>query len=98
MRGVQFQVVRVVVGLLAMFFAYGLARVSARLRRERQPMRKALTWLLRTILALGAILWTGGFDAVGILMVALSAVAFAGGILLELRPRHEEEIHLFPGQ
>ncbi len=78
-----------------MFFAFGLARITARLRAAGQPMAKSVTWVLRTAVAVGAVIWTGGFDGVGIVAVILAAAGFAIGFYLEIRPKHEEEIHLF---
>ena len=79
-----------------MFFAYALGRAGTRLRRQGQPMRKALAWALRTAVALGAVVWVRGLDLVGIAMVMLAALSFAAGILIESRPAKVEEIHLFP--
>ena len=83
-------------GLLALFFAHFLGRVGARLHQQKQPYAKALTWFLRTAVALFAVLWTRGLDAVSIVTLALAALSFAGGIYVEMRPHHTEEIHLFP--
>jgi hypothetical protein len=96
-RGTSFQLLRLALGLLALFFAYALGRMGTRLRRERQPMRRALTWALRTTVAVVAVLWVGGLDAIGIATLALVALGLAAGILLELRPPKTEQIHLFPG-
>jgi hypothetical protein len=93
---VPIQTLRLVLGLLAMFFAYALGRTLARLRRLRQSASKAITWILRTVVALFAVLWTGGFDALGIVLFGLAGLALAAGIYLEMRPRKIEETHLFP--
>jgi hypothetical protein len=93
---VPVQLLRVVLGLLAMFFAYALGRVGTRLRREGQPMRKALAWVLRTAVALGAVVWVRGMDLVGVAILALAALSLAAGILIESRPAKVEQIHLFP--
>ena len=58
-------------------------------------MVRALTWVLRTVVSLGAILWTRGFDVVGIVMMGLAAVALALGVYVESRPHRTDEIHLF---
>jgi uncharacterized protein (DUF2062 family) len=79
-----------------MFFAYALGRVATRLYNAGQPMTKALTWVLRTVVTLGAILWTRVFDPVAIGAIVAAMVSLAAGIYLESRPhRTEEEIHLF---
>ena len=93
---IPIQTLRLILGFLAMFFAYALGRTLARLHRLRQPATKAVTWILRTVVALFAIFWTGGFDALGILLLVLACLALAAGIYFEMRPRKVEETHLFP--
>ncbi len=90
------QLLRVMLGLLAALFAYSLGHVTIRLRREKQPFRKALTWVLRTLVSVFAVFWQHGLDATSIAVLAMVAAAFALGAYLEWRPRHVEEIHLFP--
>ena len=89
------QFLRAFLCLLGMFFAFALARVATRLYRQRLPLTKSLTWVLRTAVAGVAVLWTGGFDAIGVACMALIAIGFALGVYVELRPKHTEEIHLF---
>jgi hypothetical protein len=86
---------RVLLGLLAMFFAYELGRAATRLHNAGQPMVRALTWVLRTVVSLGAILWTRGFDVVGVVMMGLAAVSLALGVYVESRPHRSDEVHLF---
>lgn len=81
--------------VLAVFFCFFLGRNGARLHRSKQPYTRALTWTLRAVVALGGILWIGGFDAIGIAAVLLSAAAFFAGIYVETHPPKAEEIHLF---
>jgi hypothetical protein len=92
---VPMQFLRLLLGLLAMFFAYELGRVATRLHHGGQPMTRALTWLLRTVVSLGAILWTRGFDWLADVTLTLAAASLAAGIYLESRPQRTEEIHLF---
>jgi hypothetical protein len=89
------QFLRVALGFLAIFFAYALGRVATRLRSQDQSMTKALPWVLRTAVTLLAIVWTRGFDAVGIVTLGLAVFGFIGGIYMEIRPRRTEETHLF---
>ena len=96
MRLVPIQLLRVGLGLLAVLFAYSLGRTTVRLHRQNQPYRKALTWVLRTAVCVFAVLWQRGFDATSIATLALVAASFALGAYLEWRPRHVEEVHLFP--
>jgi hypothetical protein len=89
------QLLRVALGALAVVFAHALGRVTARLRLQKQPFSKALSWVLRTAICLIAVFWRRGFDAVSIAMLVLAAVSFALGVFMEQRPRHVEEVHLF---
>jgi hypothetical protein len=84
------------VGLLGMFFAYALGRMWVRLRRNGQPVAKAVTWVLRTAVAVFAVVYVGGFDGLAIALLALIALALAAGAYMETRPRRVEEVHLFP--
>ena len=78
-----------------MFFAYELGRAATRLHNAGQPIARALTWVLRTVVTLGAILWTRVFDPLAIVAIAAAMASLAAGIYLESRPRRTEEIHLF---
>ena len=78
-----------------MFFAYALGRVATRLHNAGQPMAKALTWVLRTVVTLGAILWTRVFDPLAIIAIAAAIASLAAGVYMESRPHTTEEIHLF---
>lgn len=87
---------RVALGLLAVLFAYSLGRITVRLHRQNQPFTKALTWVLRTVVCVFGVLWQRGLDATSVATLALVAASFALGAYLEWRPRHVEEVHLFP--
>ncbi len=92
---VPIQLLRIFLGLLAVFFAYELGRMATRLRTAGQPMVRALTWALRTVVALGAIIWTRGFDLIGIVMIVLAVAGLGAGVYMESRPRVREDVHLF---
>jgi hypothetical protein len=94
-RFVPIELLRILLGVLALFFAYALGRTIARLRRRKQPYTKALTWVLRTVVCLFGVLWNRGLDVTSIIFLALSASTFALGYFIEWRPRHVEETHLF---
>ncbi len=95
MRPVPLQLIRILLVFLALFFAHFLGRVIVRLRRQKLPYTKALTWFLRTTVALFGIIWMRGVDLLSVLTLLLCAVAVAAGIWVESRPRKVEEIHLF---
>ena len=89
------QFLRVGLGILAVLFAWALGRLAIRLRRQKQPYRKALTWVLRTAVCVFGVLWQWGFDATSLATLAGVAAGMGLGSYLEWRPRHVEEIHLF---
>jgi hypothetical protein len=78
-----------------MFFAFELGRLWVRLHEAGRPFTKAISWVLRTVVAVFAVLYGRGFDALGIALVALIVLALAAGVYLEMRPRKIEETHLF---
>ncbi len=88
------QLLRVLLGVLAVFFAYALGRTITRLRRARQPYAKALTWALRTTVCLFGVLWNRGLDATSVTFLILSAAVFALGSYLERRPPRADETHI----
>jgi hypothetical protein len=92
---VPIQLLRVTLGILAVFLAYALGRVVARLHRQNQPYSKALTWALRVTVCVLGVFWRRGLDATSIATLALAAVGLGFGVFVEQRPRHVEEIHLF---
>ncbi len=94
MRLLPIQLLRLIVLFMLVFFAHFLGRAIARLRRQGQPLVKALTWILRTSVALLAIVWTGGLDYLTIVSLLLAAVSFAWGMYRERHPPHAEEYHL----
>jgi hypothetical protein len=96
MSPVPIHLLRAALCLLAIFFAFWLARVATRLRRLELPLTKALSWVLRLAVTLLGVLWSGGLDFFGILALALAAAGFALGVWVELRPRNTEEIHIAP--
>ncbi len=92
---VPIQFLRVLLGLMAMGFAYMLGRAATRLHNAGQPMTRALAWVLRTVATVGAVLWTRGFDPLAIVVLAAAAASLAAGVYMESRPHRTEEIHLF---
>ncbi len=83
--------------MLALFFAYGLGRLATRLRRQKQPFSKAVTWVLRLCVTLLGVFWGGGLDPLGLLALLLAAAGLALGIWLEARPKKAEApIHIAP--
>jgi hypothetical protein len=82
---------RVLVGLLGLFFAHFLGRSIVRVRRG-QNMRSLYGWLVRTLIAEGAILWHRGLDTLAIVAFTLTAVSLVVGFWDEQRPKKQEDL------
>lgn len=83
--------VRLLIGLIALFFAHFLGRSAARLYEGRERLERTLIWVLRTSVALAAVVWGGGLDALAIATLALCGAAFGAGCYSEVRPRAAPE-------
>ena len=83
-------VLRVVLGLLCLFFAHLLGRSIIRARRG-QGARGLYGWLLRTAITAGAILWRRGLDDIAIVAFTLAAASLAVGMWDEQRPKKQED-------
>jgi|YNPBryunderm2012_1023409.scaffolds.fasta_scaffold00262_15 hypothetical protein len=90
--------VRVALGLLTVFFAHFLGRAAVRTARGVQAPSRLTPWLIRFLLALGAIVWSGGLDLVAIVTLVLSGATGGYGAWRELRPRPPENFvaRMFP--
>ena len=82
---------RVVLGLLCLFFAHFLGRSIIRVRRGL-PARSLYGWLIRTGIAAGAILWHRGLDGVAIAALTLGAASLVVGAWDEQRPKKQEDL------
>ncbi|HVT93622.1 MAG TPA: hypothetical protein VHD76_12310 [Bryobacteraceae bacterium] len=89
---------RIVVGLLCVFFAHFLGRAAVRVKNGRARQATLVSWVLRTFVSGVAVLWHVGLDGISLGMIVLSLISCAGGIYLEFRPRHHEELEkvIFP--
>ncbi len=94
MRTVPIEILRVLLGILAIFFAYALGRTIARLRQARQPYTKATTWVLRTTVCLFGVLWNRGLDITSIVFLVLSGGVFGLACFFQPKPREPEQTHL----
>ncbi len=94
---VPLNVVRAALGLLTVFFAHFLGRTLVR-RRQGRPGARLGGWAIRFALALGAILWSGGWDATAIITLAGAALAGGYGAWQESRPKKDEDLSelMFP--
>lgn len=86
-------ILRVALGLLAVFLAHFLGRSLA---RSRQPRRIA-GWSIRLAVALVALAWMG-LDLFALIIYVLALVSGGFGYWDEWRPKHEPDLTktLFP--
>ena len=82
---------RVLLGLLCLFFAHFLGRSIVRVRRG-QRVRGLYGWLIRTMITAGAILWHRGLDTIAIAIFTLAAASLVVGVWDEQRPKDEEDL------
>ena len=82
---------RVVLGLLCLFFAHLLGRSIVRARRG-QGSRSLYGWLIRTAITAGAILWRRGLDNIAVVAFTLAAASLAVGMWDEQRPKKQEDL------
>ncbi|MGO4879395.1 MAG: hypothetical protein ACLP59_01065 [Bryobacteraceae bacterium] len=88
---IPMDVLRVVLGLLCLFFAHFLGRSIVRVRRGQNP-RGLYGWLIRTVITAGAILWRRGLDGISIAAFTLAAMSLVIGVWDEQRPKKQEDL------
>lgn len=87
----RFLILRIVLGLMCVAFAYLLGRALARRGHVARRGLGPASWAVRTLLAGGAITWRAGIDALAAGVYALAAVAAGTGFYLARRPRKPPE-------
>lgn len=88
---VQLMLLRSVVGLLCVAFAYFLGRsVVSKGRLQRRATAPA-SWAVRVFVAGLALTWRGGFDPLAIAFLTGAVMAVGIGIYLELRRKPPED-------
>jgi hypothetical protein len=88
---IPLDMLRVLLGLLCLFFAHFLGRSIVRVRRG-QRARSLYGWLLRTVITAGAILWHRGLDTIAIAIFTLAAASLVVGVWDEQRPKDQEDL------
>lgn len=88
---IPLDVLRVVLGLLCLFFAHLLGRSIVRVRRGARP-RSLYGWLIRTTITAAAILWRRGLDGISIVVFTLAAASLVVGVWDEQRPKKQEDL------
>lgn len=94
---VSLEVLRTILGVLCVLFAYMLGRETVHARREGRP-RRVVSWTLRTALTGLAVAWRHGLDGITIATLAGAAVAAGVGVWMAMRPKVEEDLsrEIFP--
>jgi hypothetical protein len=88
---------RGIVAVLALLFAFALGRALARAQRG-VPKAGVASWAIRFLLTMLAVSWRGGLDRITLVAMALAAFGLALSYLLESRPRKQEDLSgvIFP--
>ena len=84
-------IVRVVVGLMCVGFAYFLGRSLALPQTHGRKGTGPASWGIRTVLAGGAVLWGVGIDILAIAVYVLAIVSGAAGYFLGRRPKEPDK-------
>ena len=93
-----FGVIRWILGAFCILFAPALGRSVVRFRQGRERQARLFAWSLRVILTGAAVSFRGGFDRTSIIVYSLAILLFAAGVILESRPKHDDELEkvMFP--
>ncbi len=83
---------RGVLGLLAVACAYMTGRTAAAIRKGWQKPTRLYGWVIRTVLCLAAVAFRFPFDAVDLLVWALSAVALTFAFLGTSRQKPQDDL------
>jgi uncharacterized membrane protein len=89
---IPLDMLRIVLGVLCLFFAHFLGRSIVRVRRGQQRSRHVVGWLLRTLITVGGVLWNRGVDTIAIVIFTLSASSLVIGAWDEQRPKKQEDL------
>lgn len=87
---VQFTIMRAILGVLAVGFAYQLGRHALMVYRGAK-VSQVVSWGFRTAAALIGALWLSRSDRLAVGVTVLSAIAAGLGVYVESRPKREEE-------
>lgn len=98
MPSVPIEFLRGVLGVLCVFFAHMAGRSAALVRAGRQKPMRLYMWLFRVLLCAVFVFFRAGLDFVGILVAAVSALAFGAGLYLVQHHKPPEDLthEIFP--
>src|SRR5689334_366078 len=84
------ELLRGVLGVLCLFFAFQFGRGAAR-AYERRPRPGYRGWMIRLVLCMVAVAFRRGLDLLTVVTLVFSAAALAAGAWLEMRPKPPQE-------
>ncbi len=98
MPNVPIEFIRGVLALLCLFFGYMGGRAAAAVSKGREPGRRLTTWILRMVLASGALVIRHPIDVVVIAVWVLELALFGLGYWMVLRQKPPEDLsqEIFP--
>jgi len=91
MAAIPINLLRAVIGLMCVLFAYFLGRTATRAYLGRGRKSRMYGWLIRTAITAAVITWRRGVDSLALAAYALAALTLAAGVWLELRPPKQPE-------
>ena len=95
---VSFDFLRGMLGLLCIFFAHMAGRSAEAVRKGRQKVSRLYGWLIRLFVCAVVLVFRHAVDTMAVGVWAVSAVAFAAGMLLVSRQKPPEDLthEIFP--
>jgi predicted transporter len=86
----QLLIVRTILGVLAVGFAWLLGRNLLMVSRGAKPSA-AVSWGLRTAAALAGTMWVSWRDRISLITIALALISAGAGAYMAARPKKDDE-------
>jgi hypothetical protein len=98
MPNVPMEFIRGVLALLCLFFGHMGGRAAAAVAKGRQPQHRVFTWIVRMLLASGALVFRHPIDTLVIAVWALELAFFGAGYWLVVNQKPPEDLthEIFP--
>jgi hypothetical protein len=98
MPSIPIEFLRGVLGVLCVFFAHMAGRSAALVRLGHQRPARLYAWIVRVLLCAVFVFFRQGLDFVGILVIALTSIAFGAGMYLVTHHKPPEDLshQIFP--
>ena len=100
MMAVPIEFLRGLLGFLGMSAAFMTGRSAVAVRKGWQKPSRLYGWAIRTLVCVVAVAFRNRVDTVDLIVWALAAVAFAGGMWSVARQKPPEDLtrHIFPDE